>query len=94
MMFSLLGTLHQTHIWSDTCSELSTSVLLTSFDAVYSLIVFLKELYMKELPFKSLRLLQRFNVFQRSLLCSPRLHLFDQKHSQNRNIVTFYNNFK
>ncbi len=49
MMFSLLGTLHQTHIWSDTCSELSTSVLLTSFDAVYSLIVFLKELYMKEL---------------------------------------------
>ncbi len=29
------------------------------------------------------------NVFKRSL-CSPRLHLFDQKYSKNSNIVEYY----
>ncbi len=32
-----------------------------------------------------------FNIFERRLLCSPRLHLFDQKYIKNRNIVKYYN---
>ncbi len=33
-------------------------------------------------------------VFERSLLCSPRLHLFDQKYIKNSNMVKYYYNFK
>ncbi len=35
-----------------------------------------------------------FNVFERSLLCSPKLHLFDQKYNKNSNIVKYYYNLK
>ncbi len=30
-------------------------------------------------------------VFERSLFCSPRMHLFDQKYSENSNTVNYYN---
>ncbi len=33
------------------------------------------------------------NVFERSLLCSPCLHLFDEKYSKNSNIVQLYYNY-
>ncbi len=33
------------------------------------------------------------DVFERSLLCLPRLHLFD-KHSKKRNIMKYHNNLK
>ncbi len=33
-------------------------------------------------------------VFERSLLCSPRLHLFDQKYNKNSNIVKYFLQFK
>jgi len=36
----------------------------------------------------------QFNVFKRSLLSSPRLHLFDQKYSKNSNIVKYYYHLK
>ncbi len=32
------------------------------------------------------------NVFKRSLSCSPRLQIFDQKYSKNKNIVKSYYN--
>ncbi len=32
------------------------------------------------------------NTIERSLLCSPRLHLFDQKYSKNSNIVKYCKN--
>ncbi len=32
-----------------------------------------------------------FYVFERRLFCSPRLHLFDQKYSKNRNVKYYYN---
>ncbi len=35
-----------------------------------------------------------FNVFERRLFCSPRLHLFEQKYSKNSNIVKYYYHFK
>ncbi len=31
------------------------------------------------------------NAFEIRLLCTPRLHLFDQKYIKNRNIVKYYN---
>ncbi len=31
-----------------------------------------------------------FYVFERSLFCSPKLHLFDQKCSKNSDIVKYY----
>ncbi len=31
-----------------------------------------------------------FNVLERSVLCSPRLNLFDQKYCKNNNIVKYY----
>jgi len=34
------------------------------------------------------------DVFERRLLCSPRLHLFDQKYSETFNIVQYYYNLK
>jgi len=34
------------------------------------------------------------NVFERSPICSPRLHLFDQKYSKNSIIVKYYYNLK
>ncbi len=33
------------------------------------------------------------NIIERSLLCSPRLHLFDQKYSKNSNIVKYFSNY-
>ncbi len=42
------------------------------------------------LPFKSLESLRFSDVFESSLLFSPRLHLFD--HSKNSNIVKYYCN--
>ncbi len=33
-----------------------------------------------------------FKYFQWSLLCLPRLHLFDEKYSKNSNIVKYYYN--
>ncbi len=35
-----------------------------------------------------------FNDYERSLLFSPMLHLFDQKHSINNTIVKYYYNLK
>ncbi len=35
---------------------------------------------------------KKLHVFEKSLLCSPRLHLFDQKYSKNSNIVKYYYN--
>ncbi len=35
-----------------------------------------------------------FHVFERSLFCSPRLHLIDQNDSKNSNIVKYYYNLK
>ncbi len=35
-----------------------------------------------------------FNVFEESLKCSLRLHLFDKKYSKNSNIVKCYYNLK
>ncbi len=35
-----------------------------------------------------------FNVFERSLFCSPRLHLFDQKYFKNSKIVKYFYNLK
>ncbi len=32
---------------------------------------------------KSLGMVRSFGVFERSLFCSPRLHLFDEKYSEN-----------
>jgi len=32
------------------------------------------------------------NIFERNLLCSPRLHLFEQKYSKDSNIVKYYCN--
>ncbi len=34
------------------------------------------------------------NVPQTSILCSPMLHIFDQKYSKNSNIVKYYYNVK
>ncbi len=31
------------------------------------------------------------NVFERILLCSPTLHLFNQKYTKNSNILKYYN---
>ncbi len=31
-------------------------------------------------------------MFERSLLCSPMVHLFDQKYSKNSSIVKYYYN--
>ncbi len=48
------------------------------------------------LPFKSWFYDFFFNLFERSLLCSPREHLFDQKYNKTVilwNIITIYNNF-
>ncbi len=36
---------------------------------------------------------KKFNVFEKSFLCSPKLHLFDQKY-RNSHIVTYYYNLK
>ncbi len=44
-----------------------------------------------QLPFKSLGSVR---FFERTLLRSPRLHLFDQKYSKNRIIVKYYWNLK
>ncbi len=33
-----------------------------------------------------------FNVFENSLLSSPRMHLFDQNYSKNSNVVKYYYN--
>ncbi len=42
---------------------------------------------------KSLGLVRFFIVvFKRSLLCSPRVHLFNQKYSEHSNIVNYYYN--
>ncbi len=35
-----------------------------------------------------------FNVFERSILCSPRLNFLDWKYSQNSNIVKYDYSFK
>ncbi len=35
-----------------------------------------------------------FNVIDRSLLCSTRLHLFDQNYSKHNNIVNYHYNLK
>ncbi len=37
--------------------------------------------------FKSLLLVRFLNVFEQSILCLPRLHLFDQIYIKNSNIV-------
>jgi len=34
-----------------------------------------------------------FSVFERSLICSPRLHLFAKKYSKNSNIMKYYYNY-
>jgi len=44
--------------------------------------------------FKSLLSGRFFHVFERSLFCSPRLHLFDKKYSKNCNIVKYFYNLK
>ncbi len=45
-------------------------------------------LFMCTLPFKYLG---SARFFERSLFCSPRLHLFDQKYNKNGNVVKYYN---
>ncbi len=42
----------------------------------------------------SMRLVRFVNVFKRSLLCSPWLHLLDQKYSKDSNIMKYYYNAK
>ncbi len=32
-------------------------------------------------------------LFKEGILCSPRLHLFDEKYNQNSNIVKYYYNY-
>ncbi len=39
--------------------------------------------------FKSLRSVRFVSVFERSVLCSPRLHLFDHKYSKKGNLVKY-----
>ncbi len=42
----------------------------------------------------SMRFVRFVNVFKRSLLCSPRLHLLDQKYSKDSKIMKYYYNSK
>ncbi len=42
--------------------------------------------------FKILGLVKFFYVFERSLFCPPKLHLFDLKYNKNSNIVKYYYN--
>ncbi len=44
--------------------------------------------YMYTPPFKSLRLVRFYNVFE-SFLCSPRLYLFDDKYNKCEIILQF-----
>ncbi len=44
------------------------------------------------LQFKCLGMLRFFSFFQISILCSPRVHFFDQKYSKNSNIVKYFYN--
>ncbi len=46
------------------------------------------------LVFKRLALVLSFNCFERSFLCLPNLHLFDQKCSKNGNNVNYCYNLK
>ncbi len=43
---------------------------------------------------KSLGMVRFLHVFERGLLCSKRLHLFDKKYSKNYDIVKYYYNLK
>ncbi len=45
-------------------------------------------------PFNILESVFFFIVFERSRLCSPRLHLFDRKYKKKVNIVKYYTNLK
>ncbi len=43
---------------------------------------------------RMIQIMTFFCVLERSLLCSQKLHLFDQKYSKNSNIVKYYYNLK
>ncbi len=51
-----------------------------------------RELWVEKVRlFRSLIFSRFFFIERRSALCSPRLHIFDQKYSKNSNIVQYYN---
>ncbi len=50
------------------------------------------KIYTETIPLKSLGLVLFFHAFERILLCSPGLHLFDQKLQLNSEILQFKNN--
>ncbi len=64
----------------------------TVFETDWDWLIYMQNLHLHKYTLV-LRIWGRWD-FERSVSCSPRLHLFDQKYSKNIHILKYYYNFK